>query len=96
MASKAKPAQKEKAPKKNPYKQELSETQKNEIKKAFDLFDTSGSGTIEKKELKVALYALGFSPSKDDLNKLIGMFDKDKSGRIDFAEFLEIMILISV
>ena len=92
MASKPKVVQKEKAPKKNPYKQELSETQKNEIKKAFDLFDTSGSGTIEKKELKVALYALGFSPSKDDLNKLIGMFDKDKSGRIDFAEFLEIMI----
>ena len=92
MTSKPKAAQKEKAPKKNPYKQELSETQKNEIKKAFDLFDTSGSGTIEKKELKVALYALGFSPSKDDLNKLIGMFDKDKSGRIDFAEFLEIMI----
>ena len=49
------------------YKQEMSENQKKEIKKAFDLFDTSGSGTIEKKELKVALYALGFSPSKDQL-----------------------------
>ena len=34
MASKPKVVQKEKAPKKNPYKQELSETQKNEIKKA--------------------------------------------------------------
>ena len=56
------------------------------------MFDTSGSGTIEKKELKVALYALGFTPSKEDLNKLIGDFDKDKSGRIDFAEFLDIMI----
>ena len=55
----------------NSYRQELSEQQKEEIKKAFDLFDTSGSGTIEKKELKVALYALGATPSKDDLNKLI-------------------------
>ena len=53
--------------KKSQYKQEMSEDQKKEIKKAFDLFDTSGSGTIEKKELKVALYALGFSPSKDQL-----------------------------
>ena len=82
----------EKAKKKNPYKQEMSESQKQEIKKAFDLFDTSGSGTIEKKELKVALYALGFSPSKDDLTKLIADFSKDKSDRIDFAEFLDIMI----
>ena len=57
--------QETKAKKKNPYKQEMSDSQKQEIKKAFDLFDTSGSGTIEKKELKVALYALGFTPSKD-------------------------------
>ena len=90
MTTKAAPADAKK--KKNPYKQELSENQKQEIKNAFDLFDTSGSGTIEKKELKVALYALGFTPSKEDLNKLIGDFDKDKSGRIDFAEFLDIMI----
>ena len=70
----------------------MSETQKKEIKEAFDLFDTSGSGTIEAKELKVALRALGFEPSKDDLKNLIGNFDKDNSGRIDFHEFLDIMI----
>jgi Ca2+-binding EF-hand superfamily protein len=70
----------------------LSETQKKEIKEAFDLFDTSGSGTIEAKELKVALRALGFEPSKDELKNLIGNFDKDNSGRIDFHEFLDIMI----
>ena len=56
------------------------------------MFDTSGSGTIEKKELKVALYALGFTPNKDDLTKLIKDFSKDESDRIDFAEFLDIMI----
>ena len=70
----------------------MSETQKKEIKEAFDLFDTSGSGTIEAKELKVALRALGFEPSKDELKNLIGNFDKDNSGRIDFHEFLDIMI----
>ena len=92
MASKQQQQADTKAKKKNPYKQEMSEDQKKEIKKAFDLFDTSGSGTIEKKELKVALYALGFTPSKDDLTKLIQDFSKDKSDRIDFAEFLDIMI----
>ena len=56
------------------------------------MFDTSGSGTIESKELKVALRALGFEPSKEEIKELIGSFDKDGSGRIDFHEFLDIMI----
>ena len=33
---------------------ELTEEQKQEIKEAFDLFDTDGSGNIDQKELKVA------------------------------------------
>ena len=79
--------------KKNTYKAELSESQKQEIKDAFDLFDTSGSGTIEPKELKVALRALGVSePSKEDIQKLVEQFDKDGSGTIDFHEFLAIMM----
>ena len=39
--------EKEVKKKKNPYKQELSEQQKQEIKEAFDLFDTDGSGNID-------------------------------------------------
>lgn len=34
-------------------KVELTEEQKQEIKEAFDLFDTDGTGTIDVKELKV-------------------------------------------
>eukprot|EP00409_Alexandrium_fundyense_P004310 CAMPEP_0185903192 /NCGR_PEP_ID=MMETSP0196C-20130402/2403_1 /TAXON_ID=2932 /ORGANISM="Alexandrium fundyense, Strain CCMP1719" /LENGTH=176 /DNA_ID=CAMNT_0028622185 /DNA_START=60 /DNA_END=588 /DNA_ORIENTATION=- len=36
---------------------ELTEEQKQEIKEAFDLFDTDGSGEIDSKELKVAIDA---------------------------------------
>ena len=36
--------------------------------------------------------ALGFEPNKDEIKKLIGDFDNDGSGRIDFHEFLDIMI----
>ena len=32
---------------------ELTEEQKQEIREAFDLFDTDGTGTIDAKELKV-------------------------------------------
>ena len=34
-------------------KLELTEEQKQDIREAFDLFDTDGSGTIDAKELKV-------------------------------------------
>lgn len=56
------------------------------------MFDTSGAGTIESKELKVALRALGFEPSKEEIKLMIAGFDKDGTGRIDFHEFLNIMI----
>ena len=55
MTSKETEEEKKKQQLMNAYRQELSEEQKKEIKEAFDLFDTSGSGTIESKELKVAL-----------------------------------------
>ena len=70
---------------------ELTEEQKQEIREAFDLFDTDGSGTIDAKELKVAMRALGFEPKKEEIKKMISDIDKDGSGVIDFSEFLEMM-----
>merc|ERR1719229_1907489 len=70
---------------------ELTEEQKQEIREAFDLFDTDGSGSIDAKELKVAMRALGFEPKKEEIKKMISDIDKDGSGTIDFSEFLEMM-----
>lgn len=70
---------------------ELTEEQRQEIKEAFDLFDTDGSGTIDAKELKVAMRALGFEPKKEEIRKMIADIDKDGSGTIDFQEFLAMM-----
>ena len=69
----------------------MTEEQKQEIREAFDLFDTDGSGTIDAKELKVAMRALGFEPKKEEIKKMIADIDKDGSGTIDFNEFLEMM-----
>merc|ERR1719449_226424 len=76
---------------KKPGKNELTEEQKQEIREAFDLFDTDGSGTIDAKELKAAMRALGFEPKKNEIKKMIADIDKDGSGTIDFNEFLEMM-----
>lgn len=79
-------------PRKKPGpKLELTEEQKQEIKEAFDLFDTDGSGTIDAKELKVAMRALGFEPKKEDIKSMIAQVDKNGTGTIDFNDFLTIM-----
>jgi Ca2+-binding EF-hand superfamily protein len=49
------------------------------------------AGTIDAKELKVAMRALGFEPKKEEIQKMISDIDKDGSGTIDFSEFLEMM-----
>ena len=49
----------------------MTDAQKAEVKEAFDLFDTNGSGIIEVKELKVALRALGFEPEKGEIKRLV-------------------------
>ena len=38
----------------------LTEDEIDEIREAFNLFDTDGSGTIDPKELKAAMQSLGF------------------------------------
>ena len=43
----------------------IPEWQMQELREAFDLFDTDGSGTIDTKELQVALRALGFDSKKE-------------------------------
>ena len=69
----------------------MTEEQKQEIREAFDLFDTDGSGSIDAKELKVAMRALSFEPKKEEIKKMIADIDTDGSGTIDFNEVLEMM-----
>ena len=49
----------------------LSEEQIEEIREAFNLFDTDHSGSIDYRELKAAMRALGFEVKKEELRKMI-------------------------
>merc|ERR1712193_537953 len=67
----------------------LDESQKQEIKEAFDLFDTDGSGNIDVKELTIAMKALGCEPKPGEIEKMISEVDDDGGGEIGFDEFLK-------
>ena len=56
------------------------------------MFDADGNGTIDAKELKVAMRALGFNASKEDIRNLIKQVDADGSGVIEYPEFLNLML----
>ncbi|XP_072307409.1 uncharacterized protein [Eucyclogobius newberryi] len=64
---------------------------KQEIKEAFDMFDTDGTGVINVKELNVAMRVLGFDPKKEETQTLITNIDKEGSGMIDFEDFLSVL-----
>lgn len=67
--------------------------QKQEIKEAFDLFDTDKTGTIDYHELKVTMRALGFDVKKNEVLQLMREYDRDEKGRLEYPDFVEISIL---
>jgi centrin-1 len=69
----------------------LSEEDIEDIKEAFDLFDTDKSGTVEPRELKCAMESLGFEAKNATLFYVVSELDKDGSGSIDFDEFVDMM-----
>ena len=46
---------------------------------------------MDQKEIKTAMKALGYNPTKQELVKMIRDADQDHSGVIDFQEFLDMM-----
>ena len=63
-----------------------------ELKDAFKVFDTDGSGTISKKELMALMKSLGQNLSEAELEAMMAEVDTDKSGEIDFKEFKSMMM----
>lgn len=68
----------------------LTNEQKEELKEAFDLFDTEQTGEIDARELRVVMRALGFEPSKEEIRSILNDISPEK-GTISYQEYLEIM-----
>ena len=75
-------------PKKQVERPGLTEDEIEEIREAFNLFDTDGSGKIDPKELKAAMQSLGFENKNPTIYQMIA--DLEKEGQdIDFEQFLD-------
>lgn len=74
-----------------PPKIQLSAKQQEDIKDAFNAFDTDGTGHMQTRQLKVAMRALGFEPKKNEIKKLVTHVDKNNTGLLCFNDFVEII-----
>src|SRR5258707_14270869 len=69
---------------------ELTDEQKQEIKEAFELFDTDKDGAVDYHELKVAMRALGFDLKKAEVLKTLRDHDKTGHGLLEYDDFVKI------
>jgi len=56
----------------------------------FDKFDEDGSGSMDKEELKAALYHMGLDVPEDEAGSMLQRFDTDDNGSLDFEEFAKL------
>eukprot|EP00927_Polykrikos_kofoidii_P049598 TRINITY_DN4363_c0_g1_i3.p1 TRINITY_DN4363_c0_g1~~TRINITY_DN4363_c0_g1_i3.p1 ORF type:complete len:200 (+),score=50.49 TRINITY_DN4363_c0_g1_i3:98-697(+) len=70
----------------------VSKEQRQEIKEAFDIFDSEKTGRMDYHELKVAVRAMGFDIKKQEALELMSRYDREDTGYIGFDAFEEIMI----
>ncbi|SJL13638.1 probable CDC31-spindle pole body component, centrin [Armillaria ostoyae] len=81
----------QKAKRRTHSRPELSDEQRQEIKEAFELFDTDKDGCVDYHELKVAMRALGFDMKKAEVLKLLRDNDKTGHGLMEYEDFVKIM-----
>ncbi len=72
-------------------KKALDEEELEEIKEAFHLFDADGTGSIEVRELKAAMRALGFQIKKAEIRQMLVDIDKQEAEAVDLDDFIEMM-----
>merc|ERR1711924_149004 len=76
---------------KNETPMEFSDQDKADFRKNFNLFDRKRTGAIPIGDMGTVLRSLGQNPTEAELAALMEEVDKDKSGTIEFEEFIDLM-----
>ncbi|EEA21351.1 hypothetical protein TMatcc_009247 [Talaromyces marneffei ATCC 18224] len=70
----------------------LTEEQIARFREAFAVFDKDGNGEITADELREVMRSLGQNPTESELQDIVNELDVDRTGTIDFDEFLTMMV----
>jgi len=73
------------------FQRRMSSNDIKECRATFDMFDKNGNGTINAQELFSVMRSLGIKSSLKEAQGMIQEVDHDKSGLVDFNEFLSLM-----
>ncbi|CAB3222463.1 unnamed protein product [Arctia plantaginis] len=65
----------------------LTPEQQSDLLEAFNLLDYKGDGKINAEDFRVAIKALGYEPTKEELQKMISAVDKGDTGKLSFENF---------
>lgn len=71
--------------------QNLTAAELSEFREIFNLVDKDGGGSITKEELSDLMDTLRIPSKPEEIELMISEIDKDKSGSIDFNEFVTVM-----
>ncbi|XP_067104560.1 calmodulin-like protein 4 [Osmerus mordax] len=69
----------------------LTQTQINEFKECFSLYDKKRKGKIEVKDLITVMRCLGTSPTFSEVERHLQVHKIDKKDEVDFSTFLTMM-----
>ena len=72
-------------------RRKLKGDEKEDLRKAFNVFDQDGNGSISQVELKIVLDKIGIEMSETELKRTMSEADTDGDGEISFTEFVDVV-----
>jgi Ca2+-binding EF-hand superfamily protein len=73
-------------------KQMLSLKTDFNLEDCYRVFDVTGKGHINLRELEEAYNIYGLYPQKEELELVLSKYDKDNDGKLSFSEFCDMVV----